>query len=127
MPIIRSFPHYLGIYLVTKDRDGHELPKESFDQIFEKAQAWFKARFTGSSEKERQVPGITRGKGRFGSEKGLEMYDDLWELYVYCTDDEFEKCYESFIELAEEVQLQGRQESIFVVIDGKGHEVRKER
>lgn len=127
MPIIRSYPHYFGIFLVSRGRDGEDLPKEIFNGIFEMVQSWFKTRFTGSSQKERQVPGITRGKGRFGAETGLEMFDDLWELYVYCTAEEFEKHYESFIGLAEDVQAEGRQECVFVVIDGKGHEVRKER
>ena len=126
MPITRSYPHYLGVYLVSKDYKGDQLPKELFDRIFEQVQSWFKSRFTGSSEKDRMAPAITRGKGRWGQEAGTQLYDDLWELYVWCTDEEFERHYESFIALAEDVQQQGKQDSVFVVIDGKGYEIRRE-
>lgn len=55
------------------------------------------------------------------------MYDNLWEMFVYCTNEEFKKYYDAFITLAEEVQEESLQDWVMVIIDGKGYEVRKER
>lgn len=117
MPVRERYPRRLGILLPSRGGPQQKpLPPRVRERVKTKTLDWFSKRFSGSTEDRLLQRPRLRGRWKLGV--GV-VVEDILEITIQCTDEEFKANYPHLVVLAEWVAEEARQYRVAIWADAE--------